>query len=175
MGYVTLKALAKSDLKDILTNINDKKEAFFHLLESPIDRPDVYVLVMELLSKICESSFDQLKLNLLLEICNSQFITNLGNYLMDLPYTERNSKNIKYWKNEIEFWKNFIRFCECIIIMSPQTALNKCRSLIEGSSKLCLEELITRHNFVLPEECNLKLNELRETLRAHEKEKNKVN
>ncbi|CAH2096329.1 unnamed protein product [Euphydryas editha] len=173
MGFLTLEALAKSDLKDLHTNINDKKEAFFHLLESPIDRPDVYVLVMELLSKICESSFDQLKLNLLLEICNSQFITNLRNYLMDLPYTETKSKNNKYWKNEVEFWKNFIRFCECIILMSPQTALNKCRSLIEGTSKLCLEELTTRHNFVLPEECNLKLNELRETLRAHEKEKDK--
>lgn len=175
MGYAKLEALAKSDVKDILTNINDKKNALFRLFESPIDKPDEFALILELLSKICESTFDQLKLNILLDICNSQFITSLRNYLTDLPYTERKSANNKYWKNEVEFWKNFIRFCECITLISPQTALSKCRSLIEGTSRFCLEELKTRHNFVLPDEYNLKLDELREKLMAHEKEKTKVN
>ncbi|XP_050350709.1 NFX1-type zinc finger-containing protein 1-like [Nymphalis io] len=172
IGFLTLEALVKSDVKDILTNLNDKKEGFSNLLQSPIERPDVYVLVMELLTKICESSFHQLKLTVLLDVCNSQFIANLQNYLLNLPYAEKKSTNNKYWKNEIEFWKNFITFCESIIALSPSTALIKCRSLIEGSSKCCLDGLRDRHNFTLPEEYSLKLMQLRETLTAHEIQKN---
>ncbi|XP_064072681.1 NFX1-type zinc finger-containing protein 1-like [Vanessa tameamea] len=171
MGFLTLEALAKSDVKDILANLNAKKEGFLNLLQSPIERPDVHVLIMELLSKICESSFHQLKSTVILDVCNSQYIGNFKNYLLDLPYVLNKSTNNKYWKNEMEFWKNFITFCESIIIMSPSTALTKCRSLIEGSSKCCLEGLGDRHNFTLPEEYNLKLIQLRETLTAHEKDK----
>ncbi|XP_046965728.1 NFX1-type zinc finger-containing protein 1-like [Vanessa cardui] len=171
MGFLTLEALVKSDVKDILANLNAKKEGFLNLLQSPIDRADVHVLIMELLSKICESSFHQLKLTVLLDVCNSQFIGNFKNYLLDLPYVENKSANNKYWKNEIEFWKNFIMFCESIIVMSPTTALTKCRSLIDGSSKCCLEGLRDRHNFTLPEEYSMKLIQLRESLTAHEKDK----
>lgn len=174
MGFLMLEQLANSDTKDILTNLNQRKVAFFNLLESPIDRPDVFILIMNLISKICNSSFDQIKLKFLLEISNSPFITNLRNYLMDLPYAENKATNKLYWKNETEFWKNFITFCECITLVSPSTALNKCRSLIEASSKCCLDGLKDRHNFELPEAEHYKLTKLRETLKAREEEKNNV-
>ncbi|CAH0715659.1 unnamed protein product, partial [Brenthis ino] len=174
MGFLMLEQLANSDTKDILTNLNQKKVAFFNLLESPIDRPDVFILIMNLISKICNSSFDQIKLKFLLEISNSPFIAYLRNYLMDLPYAENKATNKLYWKNETEFWKNFITFCECITLVSPSTALNKCRSLIEASSKCCLDGLKDRHNFELPEAEQYKLTKLRETLKACEEEKNNV-
>ncbi|CAH2234537.1 jg1677 [Pararge aegeria aegeria] len=171
IGFLMLQNLAKSESKEIISQINDKKEAFMNLLQSPIERQDVFALVLELLAKISQSSFDQLKLTILLDVCNSAFILSLRNYLMDLPYPERKSVNSMYWKNPNEFWGNFLMFCECITTLSPSTALAKCRSLIDGTTKLCLEALAERHNYELPDKYNLTLIKLRTALTEHEKQK----
>ncbi|XP_069359382.1 NFX1-type zinc finger-containing protein 1-like [Maniola hyperantus] len=171
MGFIMLQNLAKSESKEIISQINDKREAFMNLLQSPIERLDVFALVLELLAKVCQSSFDQLKLTILLDVCNSPFIISLRNYMMDLPYAERKPANNMYWKNPNEFWVNFLTFCECITTLSPSIALAKCRSLIDGTSKLCLEALGERHDYKLPEHCDLMLIKLRDALTTHEKEK----
>lgn len=174
MGFIMLQNLAKSEGKEIISQINDKKEAFMDLLQSPVERLDVFALVLELLAKICQSSFDQLKLTILLDVCNSTFILSLRNYLMDLPYPERKAANSMYWKNPNEFWNNFLIFCECITTLSPSTALAKCRSLIDGTTKLCLEELADKQGYTIPDNLNLTLTKLREILTKHEKEKTQV-
>ncbi|XP_023934805.1 NFX1-type zinc finger-containing protein 1 [Bicyclus anynana] len=171
MGFLMLQNLAKSDSKEIISQINDKKEAFMHLLQSPIERTDIFALILELLAKICQSSFDQIKLTILLDVCNSPFISSLRNYMMDLPYVERKSANNMYWKSPNEFWENFLKFCDCLTTLSPSTAFTKCRSLIEGTSKVCLETLAERHSYQLPDNCNLILIKLREAMTEHEKEK----
>lgn len=172
MGFLMLQELANSDTTEILANLNKKKQSFSELLQSPIQRPDMFVLILKLMSNICKSSFDQIKLKFLLEICNSQFIIHLRTYLMDLPYAEAEdkAKNQLYWNNENEFWANFITFCDSIILLSPSTALNKCRSLIEATSKSSLEGLKERHHFELQQDDSVKLDKLRNILTFRENE-----
>lgn len=144
------------------------------LLQSPIDRLDVFALVLELLAKVCQSSLHETKLSILLDVCNSSFILSLRNYMTDLPYPELKSSNVMYWQNSDDFWVNFFTFCKSITTLSPSTALTKCRFLIDGTMKLCFEELGERHGYKLPDNCDLTLTKLREALTIHEKGKTKV-
>ncbi|CAG4965233.1 unnamed protein product [Parnassius apollo] len=168
MGFKTLEEFARTHSSDIILKITEKRDAFLDFIESPINRPDVFALMMEILSKVCQSSFDSLKLKILIEVCESQFLVNLQGYLMNLPYESRKSANMLYWNNQAEFWNNFLFFCESLTNASPSTALRKCRSLIEGTTKFCLDGLNERHNFRLPEENIKKWNELRERLTLQE-------
>lgn len=87
---------------------------------------------------------------------------------MDLPYIEGNEKrtNQMYWGKQNDFWANLITFCECIIEIAPSVAKSKCRSLIDDTSKLCLEKLHENHQFTLSEELVVKLNAVRETMKV---------
>ncbi|XP_038210049.1 NFX1-type zinc finger-containing protein 1-like [Zerene cesonia] len=169
LGILTLMKLSEYDGNDILSEINSKREAFCNFLKMPSDRLDVYSLILSISAKICQSRFDQLKLELLLEICNSGFIQNLVLYLLNLPYTENKEQNSLYWKHQTTFWKNLILTLECIIAISPSTATNKCRSLIESASKCCLEALKEKHNYELPEEDVKKFQILRNFFSYREK------
>ncbi|XP_049873324.1 NFX1-type zinc finger-containing protein 1-like isoform X3 [Pectinophora gossypiella] len=170
MGFRTLEEMAQSDINDIITKIGENKSSFMNLLESTIDKDDIYVLVVAVISKICQSPFDELKSKLLLDICNSRFMKNLGNYLIELPYTDTKQKNNLYWNNQQAFWMNYVTFCDCIINVSPSTALQKLRPLIEGASKCCLEGLNEKHGFSLSEEQIRELDQLRTRLTTCEKE-----
>lgn len=164
VGFRTLEEIAKADKQDVLQKLNDKREGFMQVINSPIDRHDVFVLVIGILSKIVQTPFVGLKSKLILDVCNSNFISHLRNYLMDLPYVENKTKNNLYWNDQSEFWKNFIIFCGDIVETSPSTARKTCRALIESISKTCLEYLNQRHAFVLSEEYVVKLNEIRDKL-----------
>ncbi|CAH0398415.1 unnamed protein product [Chilo suppressalis] len=171
MGFKALEEISFTDAKDILAKININREAFLDLLSSNIEsNKDMYTLIVKTMSKVCQSSFDELKLRLLLEIINSQFIVNLRNYIMDLPFTEQKDKikNKYYWTNPNQFWEHLIVLFECIFNMVPSLALQKCRSLIEATSRLCLEELQTRHEYKLSEEIKAKFIELRSRITEFE-------
>ncbi|CAB3261339.1 unnamed protein product [Arctia plantaginis] len=164
MGFIILEKIANSNTSDIFLALNEHKEGFMDLLNSPIHRFDMIVLIFEILSKVSQSPFEAMKSKLFLDVCNSNFIACLRNYLTDLPYTVDKSKNSMYWNNQNNFWKNYITFCQDIVNISPTTAIRTCRALIESVSKTCLEYLNTRHAFVLLEEDALRFQELRNKL-----------
>lgn len=168
MGFRALQEIAESDPLEILGKINERKEPFLNLITNPVEA-DMHILIIQILSKISLSSFDEIKRRLLLDVCNSQYLMYLRNYLMELPYTEEKFRNRFYWNNENDFWKNLITFCESFFNMAPSVAMQKCRTLIEGSSNLCLEELNKRHHFVLSKENETRLADLRERLTMFEK------
>lgn len=175
MGFRLLQDIADAEGPDVLVKLRERSKLFGNLINSNIDKHDLIVLLMKAVSKVCASSFEQLKLEMLLNLCNSKFIATLRNYLMDLPYvaaTEKRKNNM-YWGNPTAFWGDLISFFECIILRSPSTALQTCRSLIDGTTKACLEGLKERHFFKLPAEDEMKLTELRERLLVCEKEEEK--
>lgn len=178
MGFRHLETLANADVEEVITKINEGKDLFLNLLNyiKPTDESnhDMFVLIMELLSKVSLSSFMQLKLTLLLKICDSQFIGLLGVFLMNLPTVTRKARNKLYWDNQERFWLNFATFCECVINISPSTAMLKLKSLIDSISKFCLDGLTERHGFILPGETKLKISLIRERLISCEKEEEKV-
>ncbi|KAI8436677.1 hypothetical protein MSG28_010165 [Choristoneura fumiferana] len=178
MGFKALEDISRSDSVDIIERINQQKKQFTCLLESPVDKKkqDVFALVLELITNVWKSTFEESKKLLLLEICNSKFIEHLQLYLMQLPYaTSREDKyfNKYYWTKEMNFWTNFMNFCEFIINVSPSTAVRKCGSLIDGSSKVCLEGLKEKHGFELPEEYESRMTKIRNSLKTCDDEQTK--
>ncbi|XP_028173495.1 NFX1-type zinc finger-containing protein 1-like isoform X1 [Ostrinia furnacalis] len=172
MGFKTLEEIAMADPVDIIAKINERKESFDNLITKTVDA-DVFVLTVQVLAKISMSSFDELKLRILLDVCHSQFVMYLRDYLINLPYSDEHTRrrNRFYWNNQDDFWNNLITFCECIVKKVPSIALQKLRSLIEGTSKSCLENLKERHGFILSERNNKRLLDLRESLTTVEKNK----
>lgn len=175
MDYRVLKTLTQAGIEELIAKINANKDSFFNLLNNikPIDESNhnKFVLIMELLSKVSLSAFMQLKLTLLLKVCDSQFIGLLGVYLMNLPSVTKKTRNRLYWDNQENFWQNFSTFCECVINISPSTATLKLKLLIDSISKLCLKELTEKHGLVLSEEAKFKISLLRERLINSEEEK----
>nr|XP_021188213.2 NFX1-type zinc finger-containing protein 1 isoform X1 [Helicoverpa armigera] len=167
IGFKTLEDIAGADEKDVLQKINEKREGFMNLLNSPIEKRDVFVLLVEILAKITQSPFVELKSKLIFDVCNSDFFNFLRLYLTDLPYVESKSANNLYWRDQSEFWKNFFIFCEDIVDTAPALALKKCRVLIESVTKTCLEFLQEKHGFNLPESLVLKLDEIRQKMTAY--------
>lgn len=172
-GFKKLEEIAKTDTKETLAKLMENRNAFIELIQAPIERFDVFVLITEIIAKVCQSSFDETKSKLLLDIFNSNFIVSFKSYLMELPYVQSKMSNNLYWKDQEAFWRNFVEFCQCIVNTYPTLALDKCRSLLEATSKTCLDLLKERHAFELPQECNDKLVELRERMVNFEK-KNEV-
>lgn len=172
MGFKTLEEIASADPLDVIAKLNERKESFLSLFTKPVEG-DIHVLTIQILAKVSLSSFAELKLRIMLDICNSQFVLYLRDYLINLPYDDQRARqrNRFYWNNQDDFWKNLITFCECIFNLVPSVALQKLRSLIEGTTRSCLEELNSRHNFVLSERNVSKLRDLRASLTTFEMKK----
>ncbi|KAJ8731482.1 hypothetical protein PYW07_004646 [Mythimna separata] len=172
LGFRTLEEISQAEEKDVLQKLNEKREGFMNVINSPnTDKLDFFVLLIGILSKVTQSPFVELKSKLILDVCNSEFITYLKNYLMDLPYADESTRyaNSLYWKNQSEFWDNFIRFFADIVETSPALALKKCRALIDIVTKTCLESLKEKKDgFVLSEDKVLKLDEIRQKMVTYE-------
>ncbi|XP_061715975.1 NFX1-type zinc finger-containing protein 1-like [Cydia pomonella] len=174
MGFKMLQEISRCESTTIIEKINQQKNCFMHLLNTPVDskKNDVFALVLELVTNVWKSSFEESKKLLLLEVCNTKFIDHLQLYLMQLPYTmspEDKFFNKYYWTREKEFWSHFISFCECLITVSPATAGQKCRALIEATSKSCLEGLKEKQGFELPEEYTARMTEIRDSIKVCDK------
>lgn len=114
VGFKLLEEISQGDDQDALIKLTERKEAFKELIQSSIDRPDMFVLIIDSMAKVCQSSFDELKLNLVRDTCNSNFIVNLKSYLLDLPYVESKSANSLYWNAPdvfLEEFDNVLREC----------------------------------------------------------------
>ncbi|KAH9628815.1 hypothetical protein HF086_004975 [Spodoptera exigua] len=167
MGFIGLQKIAESEEKDVLQKINEHREDFFCIVNAPIEKHDVFVLVVEILSKATQSPFVELKSKLMLDVFNTVFINHLRYYLVDLPYDENKSSNNLYWRNQIQFWKNLLTFCNDIVDTSPAIAINRCKGLI-AVMKTCLESLHDNHGLVLSEDCTIKFNEIRQKMTSYE-------
>lgn len=171
IGFKLLEEISQCDSQDALSKLTERKEAFMELVQAPIEKFDMFVLIIECMAKVCQSSFEELKLKLVRDTCNSNFIVSLKSYLMELPYPQSKPANNLYWKNPDSFWKNLITVFETVINTSPTLALNKCRSLVEATSIACLDGLKERHDYNLPDEFITKLADLRESMNTFEKMK----
>ncbi|CAF4881675.1 unnamed protein product [Pieris macdunnoughi] len=172
IGYQFLYKVSQCDSKDIITEFNKNKIAIMDILQNPIEKLDFFPIILEIANKVSDSNFPQLKLEFILNICNSNFIKlHLVLYLANLPFCATKRDNMMYWNDQVKFWNNLIVLLETITAISPSTAMNRCRALIESSSKACIDLLKERHGFVLPEEYTLRLQKVRDMITEHEKVK----
>ncbi|CAK1556370.1 unnamed protein product [Leptosia nina] len=168
VGFLFLQRLAEQNKNEILIQFNNNQNRFIEMLQGCFENPNIYYLILSLTSKVCDSDFDELKLQFLLAVCNTNFTKNLNNYIMELPFSRNREENSLYWNNQTKFWDNLITFLESIFKISPSTAMSRCRVLIEGTSKCCIYLLKENHTFELPDEDQLRLEKLRQYVTEYE-------
>lgn len=83
MGYVQLqKLLENDDIEDVILQLNNDRRGFKELLGHTNIKPDIVVLLLKLIAKICSSGFQT---TILETILRSNFPDTILNYIAKIP------------------------------------------------------------------------------------------
>lgn len=78
MGFKYVQDLLQShDIEHILVTLNNDRKGFKELLDSKDLSNDLIVLLVKLLSKICDSNFTESKIRVFQMAFNSEFVDHL--------------------------------------------------------------------------------------------------
>lgn len=135
IGYKELLDLSTKDGLEILLRFTHQNKKFANTLQKSAEvlKPDLIVLFMKCVSKICDVAFDQSKSSILGKISQSEFIAALERYFLDLPYVKINDKqfNRLFWYDCDDFWNNVFKFYNCVISIMPSIALDTLPRLVD--------------------------------------------
>lgn len=85
MGYKMIQTLLENtNLEDVIFQLNNERKGFKELLEDREIKPDIIVLVIKLLSKICGCSFKHSIVTIMETALRSSFAENVVNYISKL-------------------------------------------------------------------------------------------
>lgn len=85
MGFVMIqKLLENEDLEDIVFQLNNARKGFKECLEDNDMKPDIVVLVLKLLRKVCSSNFQNSIITILETALRSRFADNVVTYISKL-------------------------------------------------------------------------------------------
>nr|XP_022912880.1 NFX1-type zinc finger-containing protein 1-like isoform X1 [Onthophagus taurus] len=141
LGFKKLEEVLAGEIpENVLTFLNENFDGLLLLLQEPDLSPDYISLILRSVVKIAESYFEPLKVKILHEVIEDNFIKQLINFLTQLHLAEeRDKRRAKYfWSNPNEFFSHLNIFCETVIKMIPS----------EG--KAVLPKLIKAAIFVIP-------------------------
>ncbi|XP_077298494.1 NFX1-type zinc finger-containing protein 1-like [Arctopsyche grandis] len=144
IGYRELLELSEKDGTEILLRFTQQNLKFANTLRKSAEalKPDLIVLFMKCVSKVCEVAFDESKSSILGKISQSEFMATLERYFLDLPYVKINDKqsNSLFWYDCDDFWINVFKFYNCVISLMPSIALDTLPRLVDVN-KLTIQGL----------------------------------
>lgn len=88
-------------------------------------RPDLLVLIVKLLAKVCDSDFRENKSSVLAQACHPEFLDHLADFMSDLP--------LHGYKNAFDvddFLLNLLTFSKEVMILLPYTASERFRKIL---------------------------------------------
>lgn len=93
-------------------------------------KPDIIVLAVKLLSKICDTGFTEF----LSFICNSEFIKNLQLYVINLAVQHESKQNMNssYYQDMNSFWSSLINLFNNILLLLPNTACSRLYEIVHA-------------------------------------------
>jgi hypothetical protein len=149
--FMQLTELKDKESFDILMLFLSQTNKFTNTIQNQL-KPDINVLFVHCLAKMCDATFDESKLKLLNAVCQSPFMENFQKYIMALPYmqTTERKDNPLYWNDPQEFWSNVFKFFNSVMEDSPDTAY-KCLTELIDIIKFVLDGLKERQNENFPE------------------------
>lgn len=82
MGFKVIKSLLENeDLEDVMFQLNNNRKGYRELMENRDIKPDIVVLIMKLLAKICMCTFESSKTTILETALRSNFAESLVTYI----------------------------------------------------------------------------------------------
>lgn len=133
VGFKFIEGLCEKDPEEILMTVSTNK-GFSIRLEQELPY-DFIVILLKLLSKMCGSAFNELKIEVITLFCKEKFIDQLTKYIATLPVQNDKDKrrNNHFWNNPDEFWNNLYVMCSSVIELIPSTAIEVIPKVVQCS------------------------------------------
>lgn len=88
-------------------------------------RPDLLVLTVKLLAKVCDADFKENKSSVLAQACHPEFLDQLCDYMSNLPLDgHRNTFDVD------DFLLNILTFSKGVMVLLPYTASERFRKIL---------------------------------------------
>lgn len=162
-GFKHLESLCELNPEQIIISISTNKY-FSNRLDQDL-AGDYVVIMLKLLSKVCQSSFKALKAGVITLFCKERFIDNLKKFIALLAVHNEKDKhwNQYFWRNPEEFWSNMHVLCNSVIELMPSTAIDIMPHLI-SSANLSIRNLETEQKITIPQEIKRGFEKLQQKL-----------
>ncbi|XP_030749161.1 NFX1-type zinc finger-containing protein 1-like [Sitophilus oryzae] len=126
MGFKYIEDLLTLDPKDVVFKLSDDKNGFIKLLNSTSISSDLIILILNLIQKVCEVSFNDVKIKLLTNILRSNFMDKLTSYIASIPNQSSANKNNNsyFWKDTDNFYNNLLLLATTVHEIIPSYSEN---------------------------------------------------
>lgn len=178
MGFKKLEEIHQMEPDQIVVGLCSEEAGFEKLLKSELSN-DYVVLVIRVISKCCQTTFQQNKAKILARVCEKDFTDQLIKYLneINLHDSYEKTRNKFFWSgdNKNLFWKDLLEFFEAIINLIPNTAVDVLPKLLK-QTVLTVTILESREGIPIPDsvKANLEELQLKLTMCVDEREKKKT-
>lgn len=123
-GYNRLLQLSNNEINEIIATVANPKSCFHNLFEEEL-RPDFVLLIMKVLSKVCNSEFLQTKSSVLSSASNPIFLEQITNYIGKLPTEDNPERKLKI----VLFVNDVLTFLVTLIDLFPTTACERLKKI----------------------------------------------
>lgn len=136
LGFKKIETLISQDAENILLEIKRDQDAFILLMLKELSG-DYIVLLIKLFAKMCESSYNEMKCQLLLITLDEKFLQNVVNFVLNLPLhdLEDKKRNRFFWDNSNEFFKNLFHFSIHTLNLLTTRSCDKISKLVKAVEK----------------------------------------
>ncbi|GLV42804.1 uncharacterized protein CBL_03544 [Carabus blaptoides fortunei] len=176
MGFQKLEKLNEMEPDQLVVVLANEDVGLEKLFKTDLT-PDYIVLILRVISKLCESTFQENKGSLLVKICQRDFIDKLIKYLSELvvqePYEKQRNKF--YWQDQDRFWNDLLILFETVLLVVPNTACEVLPKLVKHTC-ISVGNMEKHQHVIISDTVKTKLEELQVKVMmcVEEREKKKV-
>lgn len=151
LGFKRLEELVDMEPDAVIISLANEKINFEDLLSERLS-DDYLVLILKVLSKMCNSSFNENKAFILSIAAKVSFIDSLLTYLLQLVIQDERDKkrNSYFWRDIDDFFNNVVKYCQTIIDMVPSIAYERLPKLVKALNTI-IPAFEMQYNVVIPE------------------------
>jgi hypothetical protein len=118
LGYRQLEKLAEDEPYEIIVVLANRRSGFETLLKQPL-KPDLLILILRILSKLCKADFEENKAAVLSYACHHDFLDQLSKHIALIPL----EVNKRRKENVVSFLEDLMTFLETVINLLPSKAV----------------------------------------------------
>jgi len=118
LGYRRLEKLAGEEPSEIVLVLANSRAGFETLVKQPLS-PDLLILIVRILSKLCKADFEENKAAVLSCACVHEFLDQLSKHIVVIPLEETKMKK----DNVGSFLVDLMTFLETVVNLLPSKAV----------------------------------------------------
>lgn len=118
LGYRQLEKLAGEEPSEIVLVLANSRAGFETLVKQPL-RPDLLILIVRILSKLCKADFEENKAAILSYACAHDFLDQLSKHIAVIPLEGNKARK----DNVGSFLDDLMTFLETVVDLLPSKAI----------------------------------------------------